>query len=151
MATLRLTRFNYGPELPSPVGGTFGTIELPSGRKLYTVEPPWVRNKQSVSCIPEGVYKLRMRDSGVVSRSSGGEFKSGWEITEVPNRTFIMLHPGNWPDNFEGCIGFGLKYGMLGDKLAVFNSRDAFRMMMSEFPKDECHEVHILPYLVEYP
>jgi hypothetical protein len=151
MALLTIRRFNYGPERPINVSGTFGVATLPSGRTLFSVEPPWVGNQVNVSCIPEGVYKLGLRRSGVVSRSSGGEFKSGWEITEVPNRTFIMLHPGNWPDNFEGCIGFGLKYGMLDDKLAVFNSRDAFRMMMSEFPKDECHEVHILPYLVEYP
>ena len=151
MATLRLTRFNYGPELPSPVGGTFGNIELPSGRKLYTVEPPWVGNKQSVSCIPDGVYKLHMRDSGVVSRSSGGEFKAGWEVTAVPNRTFIMLHPGNWPHNFEGCIGVGLSYLLLSGRLGVSSSRDAFRILMSELPVDEEHEIDIRPTLIEYP
>jgi len=151
MATLRLTRFNYGPELPSPVGGTFGTIELPSGRKLYTVEPPWVGNKQSVSCIPDGVYKLRLRDSGVVNRSSGGEFKAGWEIVAVPNRTFIMLHPGNWPHNFEGCIGFGLSYLLLSGRLGVSASRDAFRLLMNELPVDEEHSIDIRPTLIEYP
>jgi hypothetical protein len=133
------------------VGGTFGTIELPSGRKLYTVEPPWVGNKQSVSCIPEGVYKLRLRDSGVVNRSSGGEFKAGWEIVDVPNRTFIMLHPGNWPHNFEGCIGCGLSYLLLSGRLGVSSSRDAFRILMSELPVDEEHEIDIRPTLIEYP
>ena len=151
MAVLRLTRFNYGPELPSPAGGTFGTVELPSGRKLYTVEPPWVGNKQSVSCIPEGVYKLQLRDSGVVNRSSGGEFKAGWEIVAVPNRTFIMLHPGNWPHNFEGCIGVGLSYSLLSGRLGVSASRDAFRLLMNELPVDEEHSIDIRPTLIEYP
>ncbi|KAE8546135.1 DUF5675 family protein [Marinobacter nauticus] len=151
MALLTIRRFNYGPEKPTNVTGTFGVATLPSGRELYSVEPPWVGNQVSISCIPEGVYKLGWRRSGVVERSTKGEFLEGWEVLGVPGRSLIMLHPGNWPHNFEGCIGFGLKYGLLGDKLAVFSSRDAFRLMMAEFPKDEDHEIHIMPYLVEFP
>jgi hypothetical protein len=156
VAILRVTRFNYGPELPSSVAGTFGTMELPSGHKLYSVEPPWVGNKQSVSCIPEGIYKLRYRNSGVVSRSTSGEFTGGWEITDVPNRTFIMIHPGNWPQDFKGCVGPGITYHLLKDRtgtlrLGVTSSRDAFRVMMSELPVNEDHEIHIVPHLISHP
>lgn len=151
MALLTIRRFNYGPNLPSPAAGTFGESILPSGRKLYSVERPWLGNQNNVSCIPEGVYRLGWRRSEVVERSTNGEFLEGWEVQGVPGRSLIMLHPGNWPHNFEGCIGHGTRYGMLSDKLAVLNSLAAFRLLMAEFPKDEDHEIHILPYLVEYP
>jgi hypothetical protein len=156
MAIVRVTRFNYGPELPSPLAGTFGIMELPSTHKLYSVEPPWVGNKQSVSCIPEGIYTMRYRNSGVVTRSTSGEFTGGWEITDVPNRTFIMIHPGNTPLDFEGCVGPGTDYKLMRDhtgtlRLGVTSSRDAFRLLMSELPVNQDHQIHILPTLIEYP
>jgi len=158
MAILQLIRFNDGPDLPSPVAGMFGTLTLPSGRNLYTCERPWVGNKTSVSCIPDGVYKLKKRKSNVVSRTTGGDYTEGWEVTAVPGRTFIMLHPGNWPDDLEGCIAPGLSYGLLrhrthGDlRLAVGSSRDAFDILMGELDNgEEEHELHILPQFREYP
>ncbi len=156
MATIPLTRFNHGPELPSTVAGTFGKLILPSGRELFTVEPPWVGNKPSVSCIPDGVYTLRKRKSGIVSRTTGGEFTEGWEVTAVPGRTYIMIHPANWPHDLEGCIGPGINYGLMADsmgthRIAVTSSLAAFRILMAELEGEETHELHILPYLVSYP
>lgn len=156
MAILQLTRFNDGPELPSKVAGMFGSLILPSGREIYTVEPPWVGNKPFVSCIPDGVYKLRKRRSKVVSDTTAGKFKEGWQVIAVPNRTYIMIHPGNWPHNFKGCIGPGLTYDLIPDaqgtyRLGVGRSMDAFEVFMAELEGEGEHEIQIMPQLREYP
>lgn len=111
---------------------TLGKITFPNGFSLYTLELPWKENKQLISCIPEGMYQIRMRHSGVVSRSTGGEYTTGWEVTDVDDRTYIMIHPGNTVKDFLGCIGVGLTVGKLGGKDAVLSSRVAFRKFMKE-------------------
>jgi len=67
---------------------------------FFTVERPWLDNKPNISCIPDGTYKLKRVDSP----KFGADM---WEIADVPGRTHILLHVGNRPHNFEGCIGLG--------------------------------------------
>lgn len=145
MREITLTRFGYTPM------GTFGRLELPSGTEIYTVERPWLSNRQRESCIPEGRYAMGMRASGVVSRSTGGEYARGWEIMDVPARTYIMLHPGNTMDDLLGCIAPGLSLGFVGGKWAVTKSRDAFRDVMTELAQEDEWVLHIRPYRAEYP
>lgn len=151
MESLILERFNYGmKDIRHPCSGTFGTLELPSSTKLFTVERPWLQNRNNVSCIPTGVYILRKRRSSVVEKSSGGEFLEGWEITDVLGRTYIMFHPANWPNNVKGCVGVGMDYTIMGGKLGVSESRDAHRILMSELT-DSSYELHIIDRLTSYP
>ena len=112
--------------------GTFGQLTMPSGLVLYTCELPWRENQRSISCIPEGCYMMRKRESAVVQRTSGGEFMEGWEVRNVPDRTFIMVHVGNTIADAEGCILVGAGRGFVNGKWAVTNSRDAFRKFMAE-------------------
>lgn len=109
---------------------TMGMLHFPDGTEIDSIELPWNDNQTSISCIPEGKYAMRMRHSGVVSRSSGGKYTSGWEVCDVPDRTYIMVHPGNTVDDFRGCIGVGMEKGWLGGKRAVLSSRDAFDILM---------------------
>jgi len=83
--------------------GTPGRLEMP-GFECHTMERPWHGNRVSESCIPPGVYPLRKRRSEVVRQASGGRYPEGWEVQDVPGRTFIMIHPGNTIDDSEGCI-----------------------------------------------
>lgn len=125
--TIQLERFAYLPT------GTFGRLILPSGEFFFTAERPWRENAQMESCIPEGTYTLRKRASGVVKRSSNGAFSEGWEVTEVPDRTYIMLHPGNWPKDVQGCIAMGDTFVVMpsGDsQYGVANSKHAFSELM---------------------
>lgn len=104
-----------------------------------TIERPWLENRQNVSCVPEGAYTLRKRRSAVVERTSGGEFESGWEITDVPGRTLIMIHPGNWATDVEGCVAVGDSFDPDMRQAMVYNSRRAFRSLMSVLrEEDEC-------------
>lgn len=143
--TLILERFNYAPD------GTFGRITLPSGKQLFTCEQPWNGNATGKSCIPEGIYSMAMRDSPVVERSSGGKFTRGWEVLDVPGRTFIMFHPANWPHELKGCIAPGVNYAVMRNKQGVTSSRDAFTDLMDELNDNETWLLQVRQYRPEFP
>lgn len=145
-----LERFAYSPD------GTFGKLHMPSGEDFYTVERPWLQNKAYVSCIPEGVYSLGLRYSPTVKSTSLKEFEEGWEVEGVPERTYIMLHPGNWPIDFKGCIGLGYGYKTMTDRAGeprngVTYSREAFREFMGIMDSSSTWTLEIRPYFISYP
>lgn len=121
--SITLTRYYT----PHATWGEFAMADF----NCCTIELPWRDNLRRVSCIPEGEYALKMRTSPVVSRSSGGEFQRGWEVTDVEGRDFIMIHPGNWARNVLGCIAVGREHVILQGALAVSSSRDTFRDLMA--------------------
>jgi hypothetical protein len=110
---------------------TRGVITFPDGYKLHTIENPWKENKQRLSCIPEGSYELRMRASPVVQRTSRGKYVEGWEVVDVPNRSYIMFHIANTAADVEGCIGVGVREGEIAGKPAVLKSRVGFNKFMN--------------------
>lgn len=112
--------------------GTFGQLLTEAGSIYATVERPWLNNLQKQSCIPEGRYLLKMRDSDVVKRTTHGRFTRGWEITNVQGRTYIMFHVANWPKDLEGCIGIGDRITQLGAEIGVTNSGLKFAQFMAE-------------------
>ena len=135
--TVELVRFAY------TVKGTFGILFVDGDPICYTVERPWDDNKPNVSCVPEGTYPLRMRSSGVVKRSSAGAFEKGWEICEVPDRTYIMVHVANHMGHLQGCVGTGDQLGVVGNQFGVWNSRAAFAKFMQRLPDDTDHRISI--------
>jgi len=118
--------------------GTFGGLYLEGmGRFCYTAEPPWRNNRPNLSCIPEGDYKVVMRFSP----------KYGWVywITDVVDRTWILIHPGNYAGDRKldlkthtyGCLLLGRKIGWLGRQKAVLVSRATvlrFNSLMNRQP-----------------
>jgi hypothetical protein len=120
-----------------------GKWVMPGGWSCYTLENPWVNNERRVSCIPEGVYTLGMRDSPVVARTTAGEYTRGWEITNVPGRTFIMIHPGNWTHNTDGCVLVGRAISWDSRGFMVTQSRDTFRYFMKEMACQQAHTLKI--------
>ena len=150
--TITIERFAYNPIWPNDLSSTLGVMYLPSGRELATIERPWLNNQPRVSCIPEGVYTLSKRQSPVVKRSSRGKYDEGWEVRSVPNRSYIMIHPGNWSSDIEGCIAVGMQHGILHGKIAVEESQRAFELFMTELSTYDSptHELHIRPFLASY-
>lgn len=114
---------------------TPGIMTLEDGTEFCTMERPWIQNMQAVSCIPEGVYRLDLRDSNVINRTTKGKYLKGWEVTNVPNRSLIMIHIANFPYQLMGCIAVGMKHGFLpsrnGQEYAVLQSAIAFEKMMT--------------------
>lgn len=70
--------------------------------KFSTLELAWKENKNMVSCISEGTYKVIKRWSN--------RFGEHWHITDVPNRTFILIHAGNFHTEINGCVLVGTKH-----------------------------------------
>ena len=125
---LKLIRFAYLPN------ATFGRLIFPTGRSYFTVECPWLHNAAGKSCIPEGNYQLGLRMSEVVRRTTRGMFTKGWEIQDVPGRTYIMFHVGNWASDVEGCVAVGQTFGAMPKgphQLGVGNSRIAYNEFMA--------------------
>lgn len=109
---------------------TFGYLTLPNGWGCYTLELPWRHNVRQVSRIPEGEYSLKFRQSPLISRITKGEYTSGWEVVKVTGRDYIMIHPGNWPSDTEGCILVGQAPIKIAGRWGVPSSRATFREFM---------------------
>ena len=140
--TLLLERFAY---LPS---GTLGKLILPGGEEFATVELPWKNNKLMQSCIPEGVYLLEYRKSPVVEKITKGVFTGGFEVVGVPDRTYIMLHPGNYPSSVQGCVAVGRALALMKDPkgtcpYGVTNSQEAFKEFMALMPRTGSYEIRV--------
>lgn len=115
--------------------GTFGTLRLPDGSAFPTVEPQWQYNARGASCIPAGEYPMSLRSSPIVAKTSGFEFKMGWEIQDVLDRDLIMIHPGNWQHNSNGCVLVGRAHAVIQGKPGVTASRAAFSDLMGRLKK----------------
>ena len=81
---------------------TLGIVSIKNVRHppLYTLEPPWLDNKEDISCIPMGNY--------LCVPFSGDDYKNVYEVTSVAGRTNILFHVGNYARNTKGCILPGL-------------------------------------------
>lgn len=71
--------------------------------QAVSLELPWNGNMRSVSCIPTGSYS--------VTKVNSPKFGPGtFMINSVPNRSSILIHPGNYTRQIEGCVLLGEKF-----------------------------------------
>lgn len=104
--------------------GTFGILVY-GDDYAHTLEPPWRGNQRNLSCIPAGKYEVRMRHSP--------KYGDVYHVKKVPNRTYILMHAGNWAGDeakgfktdTDGCILVGSKRGRLNGQQALLASRAA--------------------------
>ena len=83
---------------------TIGELFINGERICDTLENPWVDNQRNISCIPEGVYPVRLR----LPRESATRDYLHLLVQEVPNRDWILFHRGNTAKDTSGCILVGL-------------------------------------------
>jgi hypothetical protein len=81
---------------------TGGIIKDDGTHICYTLELPWKDNEPCVSCIPEGIYQCVWQRWRLPMRI---------EIQDVPERSLIQIHSGNYLGDTEGCILPGLERG----------------------------------------
>ena len=98
MINLLLIRDTFSKE------STIGELFLNGERICDTLENSWQDNQRNISCIPEGVYPVRLR----LPRESASRDYLHLLVQEVPNRDFILVHRGNFPSQTQGCILVGL-------------------------------------------
>ena len=101
-----------------------GELFLNGERMCDTLELPYKDNQRSISCIPSGEYKVRMR----YPRESATREYLHLLIKEVPNRKYILFHRGNTAKDSRGCILVG--QGSQQD--IVHNSTLAMDLLMKE-------------------
>ena len=83
---------------------TIGELFLNGERICDTLENSWQDNQRNISCIPEGVYPVRLR----LPRESATRDYLHLLVQEVPNRDWILFHRGNTAKDTSGCILVGL-------------------------------------------
>lgn len=101
--------------------------------RWFSLELPWRDNKQNISHIPVGEYRL---DFIRARRAFSGMFDLYW-IHDVPERSGVLAHVGNYAGDValamrtdsNGCVLLGKSHGRIGEKKqrAVFQSQTAVR------------------------
>ena len=103
---------------------TIGNLYLNGEWLCDTLELPYLDNQRSISCIPEGEYKVRLR----TARESSTRDYLHLLVQDVPARSYILVHIGNFPKDTRGCILVGV--GREQDR--VKNSTLAMDLLMKE-------------------
>jgi len=98
MINLLLIRDTFSEE------STIGELFLNGERMCDTLENPWLNNQRNISCIPEGIYPVRLR----LPRESATRDYLHLLVQDVPNRDWILFHRGNTAKDTSGCILVGL-------------------------------------------
>lgn len=68
----------------------------------YTLERGDLDNNPRVSRIPAGIYKVKQRHSK--------RFKKHLILEGVKDRSYILIHKGNFLRNTKGCILIGMSF-----------------------------------------
>ena len=103
---------------------TIGNLYLDGEWLCDTLENPYIDNQRSISCIPAGQYKVRLR----TAKESATKDYLHLLVQEVPDRSLILFHSGNTAKDTRGCILVGIGR----EQNLVKNSRLAMDLLMKE-------------------
>ena len=105
--------------------GTFGHIYIisPAWYTCFSLEPPWRGNQSNISCISKGEYRVGFAYSP--------RFGYVYHILDVPDRSNILIHSGNYGGDRDlglisdtyGCILLGKNVGYLRNQKVVLISK----------------------------
>ncbi|WP_422351529.1 DUF5675 family protein [Flagellimonas sp.] len=89
----------------------------------HTLELPWQQNRSYISSIPSGIYDAFLRY----------DKNDKWrlQLKNVPNRTGIQIHIGNYPSQIQGCVLVGEK--VYNAKNSLANSAQAYNKIKRAF------------------
>ena len=93
-----------------------------------TIELPWLDNNKRISCIPIGKYRVVRR----YTTKHGNHF----HVLNVPGRSYILIHSGNYYHQFLGCIGVGESHADIDKNgyLDVTSSKNKMRELINILP-----------------
>jgi len=120
---------------------TTGQACLCDGFKTHiyfsTLELPNKNNRKWVSCIPAGKYMCKVRQSD--------KYGTHLHIQDVPGRSMILMHYGNYNSDTKGCILVGEKFAKLNkdDDFDVTNSRKTMKKILDFINGDDNIELII--------
>lgn len=117
MHTVRLIRLEE-----HYIYGTFGVLIIDGKVFCVTLEPPDELNKSNISSIPAQQYTCE--------RYKSTRYPNTFQVMNVPNRTHVLFHAGNFVENTEGCILLARKFGVLKRGRGILNSGETFKRFM---------------------
>ena len=134
MSSVTITRYSQDSDM------TLGVchVEDEQGYSFmgYTLEPPWLDNRRNISCIPKGKYDLGWRTVGSYAEKYKKKgYPGALEIMNVPDRSAVLCHSGNWPKDSLGCVLLGAT-SVPNDKM-VGNSRIATERLYARVAASE--------------
>ena len=136
MKVLTIKRIALNPD------STLGVMLEDTIPFCLTLELPWKDNKPNESCIPKGEY--------LCNRVTKIKHGVCFEVFDVPNRTDILIHKGNFPTDSRGCIVLGEQFeealSPAADKVvtAVLASGQAYHEFMMRLDKQDQFKLVIL-------
>lgn len=113
---------------------TLGDLSVFDGSELLfsckTLELTYRDNEKNISCIPVGEYKVKKRWSN--------KYKDHFHILDVPNRTFILIHPANYYTQLRGCIAVGANHADINsdDYKDVVSSKETMDILLAILPDE---------------
>lgn len=125
MKSLTLKRISNSEKI------TYGVfIDDSTGLPLcLSLELPWMENRRSISCIPEGKYYCEPYTSA--------KYKDVFQVMDVRDRSSILIHVGNKLSHTEGCILPGMQYGYLNGEIAVLGSSAGLSAIKAAVPENK--------------
>lgn len=99
---------------------TYGFLRKGMVPICLTLELPWKKNQRYISRIPAGQY---------VVEPDTTKKRSVFRLSNVPNRSGILIHIGNHWTEISGCILVGTKFGVTSKGRGVLESSRAFRTL----------------------
>jgi hypothetical protein len=120
--------------------GTLTVYDEDTGEEVFkcrTLELPDLNNASNVSCIPEGYYDVVPRQSP--------KHSNHFHVLDVPNRSYILIHPANYVgsknpntghSDLRGCIAVGEKYGDINSDgiPEILNSKNTMKKLLEIAP-----------------
>ena len=104
-------------------GSTTGELYVDGQFIAHTLELPWRNNASYISAIPAGAYPAHLRY----------DKSDGWRIQldNVPGRSGVQIHVGNYPSQIEGCVLVGT--GVVNSENRVEDSGAAYDRLRNAF------------------
>jgi len=96
-----------------------------------TLELPWKENERRVSCITAGIYRTIKHGSP--------KFKQSFWLQDVPGRSEILIHAGNFTSQILGCILPGKAHadinqdGIIDVTNSVATIKELYKFLPNEF------------------
>lgn len=107
---------------------TLGSLSIQGvAKSWYVLEPggPDSETEGSDKRIKAGSYRVKPYSSF--------KYKDVYKLEDVPGRTYILIHSGNYHEDTQGCLMPGKSWGVKSDKhYYVGHSRQALREIFAE-------------------
>ncbi len=104
----------------------------------WTLELPYLDNKNNISCIPCNEYKIAPYTSE--------KYKDVYQVMNVPNRTSILIHTGNYLKDTQGCIliGSNVKGNRITKEIELLESKKAMEKLKTIIKENNIEDLVIL-------